>query len=291
VARSPAEEDAPPFIDFAYRLWQANTDLEEWHEDLRTLYVACTRPRDYLVLSAALPANYQASGPWMLTLAERFDLTSGLCRADDVLPEHRPAIRVHDVDRPPPAPERTVVKEPLPREDQPVPELPTIPLAGRSARCVSVEELEASLVGPRGHSAEPSEVQRLLERLAAPELRSSLAGAVWHRDVEYLLTLKENLPAVHGRIEVLWQDEDERWHLLFTSGEPISGAAQGEEWKRRQTSLVLAATAIHRQTGTWPRSVTLAFLHDGGTVTRAGGRLPHRSVLAEVERGLGKMAR
>src|SRR5439155_20455256 len=43
VARSPVDEEAPEFPDFSYRLWQAREAIEEWDEDLRTLYLARTR--------------------------------------------------------------------------------------------------------------------------------------------------------------------------------------------------------------------------------------------------------
>jgi hypothetical protein len=56
--------------------------MEEWHEDLRILYVACTRAQDYLVLSAALPEPFRPRSTWPLLLAERFDLCSGAFRAD-----------------------------------------------------------------------------------------------------------------------------------------------------------------------------------------------------------------
>ena len=59
------------------------TDLEEWQEDLRTLYVACTRAEDYLILSSSLPEAYQPAGPWMQTLADRFDLETGNCLATE----------------------------------------------------------------------------------------------------------------------------------------------------------------------------------------------------------------
>jgi superfamily I DNA/RNA helicase len=106
VARPPADEDEPPFADFGWGLWEARGDVEDWHEDLRTLYVACTRARDYLVLSAALPDGLPATNTWMLTLAERFDPATGHCLDSDVPPERRPLVRVHDRDRPPPAPPR-----------------------------------------------------------------------------------------------------------------------------------------------------------------------------------------
>jgi ATP-dependent helicase/nuclease subunit A len=86
VARPPADEEEPPFPDFGYRLWRANEELEQWREDLRTLYVACTRPQDYLVLSAALAEDHRPAGPWMLTLAERFGLDTGACLPPDIPP-------------------------------------------------------------------------------------------------------------------------------------------------------------------------------------------------------------
>src|SRR5437588_12880342 len=79
VARPPVEDGAPVFSQSAWKMWQGWSDLEEWQEDLRTLYVACTRARDYLILSAALPDGYQPAGPWMQTLARRFDLETGRC--------------------------------------------------------------------------------------------------------------------------------------------------------------------------------------------------------------------
>jgi ATP-dependent helicase/nuclease subunit A len=106
VARPPADEDPPPFPDFGLRLWQAAERIEEWHEDLRTLYVACTRTEDYLVLSAALPKPYRPTKGWMMTLADRFDLDTGACRAADCPSGRMPQVRVVDA---PAAPEQPAV--------------------------------------------------------------------------------------------------------------------------------------------------------------------------------------
>jgi ATP-dependent helicase/nuclease subunit A len=73
----PPEEDPPPFSALGWQMAHSRNEMEEWAEDLRTLYVACTRAEDYLILSAALPEEYEPSGPWMTALAERFDLRSG----------------------------------------------------------------------------------------------------------------------------------------------------------------------------------------------------------------------
>jgi ATP-dependent helicase/nuclease subunit A len=86
ITRPPAD-DPPPFPDYSQRLWNAVEDIEEWREDLRILYVACTRAEDYLVLSAALPANFSPTTSWMLALAERFDLKTGRCLVEKGLVE------------------------------------------------------------------------------------------------------------------------------------------------------------------------------------------------------------
>ncbi|MFO0842819.1 MAG: UvrD-helicase domain-containing protein [Gemmataceae bacterium] len=77
VARPPAEDDEPAFPEFGARLLRTLDAAEEWNEDLRTLYVACTRPREYLILSASLEEDYRPEGAWMQTLARRFDLMTG----------------------------------------------------------------------------------------------------------------------------------------------------------------------------------------------------------------------
>jgi ATP-dependent helicase/nuclease subunit A len=99
--KGPADE---PFLfpDFGWKLWETAEAVEEWREDLRTLYVASTRAQDYLVLSAALPDNYSPSSIWMLKLAERFDLHDGRCLEPTIPPEHRPPVRVTNRLAPPP---------------------------------------------------------------------------------------------------------------------------------------------------------------------------------------------
>jgi ATP-dependent helicase/nuclease subunit A len=99
VARPPVEEGEAEFTDFGWQLWKAQNDLEEWQEDLRTLYVACTRAEDYLILSSSLPDPYQPAGPWMQTLAERFDMETGRCLAADVKEGHRPLVQAYDRNR------------------------------------------------------------------------------------------------------------------------------------------------------------------------------------------------
>ncbi len=94
VVRPPMDEETPPFPDFGWKLRQTQAELEEWHEDLRIFYVACTRARDYLVLSAALTESFQPANAGMITLAERFDLPTGCCLADDIPESRRPQVYV-----------------------------------------------------------------------------------------------------------------------------------------------------------------------------------------------------
>jgi len=93
VPRPPAE-DPLPFPDFAWRLWEVAEDIEDAREELRTLYVACTRAQDYLVLSAAIAKPFQASSPWMLTLTERFDIATGACLDAEIPAAQAPRVRV-----------------------------------------------------------------------------------------------------------------------------------------------------------------------------------------------------
>jgi ATP-dependent helicase/nuclease subunit A len=105
VARPPADDDPPPFPDLGWRLWRAGETVEDYHEDLRALYVACTRAQDYLVLSAALERPFRPANAWMTTLARRFDLESGACLDAEVPREQRPQARVvTDVQALPPLP-------------------------------------------------------------------------------------------------------------------------------------------------------------------------------------------
>jgi ATP-dependent helicase/nuclease subunit A len=88
LARLPAdvlederESGNVPFSDFPDRLGRVADQLADREEDLRILYVACTRARDLLILSAGLaePPPAKAAGPWLAALGERFDLRTGEC--------------------------------------------------------------------------------------------------------------------------------------------------------------------------------------------------------------------
>ena len=104
------EEDDSPFADFGWRLGGIADTIADWEEDLRILYVACTRAEDLLILSAGLPeplptadssklpVPLKAPSMWMLALGERFHLRSGACIADDLVEGCWPEVRVRIVE-------------------------------------------------------------------------------------------------------------------------------------------------------------------------------------------------
>jgi hypothetical protein len=89
-------------------LGQAADRIDEWQDDLRIFYVACTRAKQLLILSA----GWQGAGPCepderggtrippshvnhlTATLAERFDLKSGRCLDPSVPPSVTASIQV-----------------------------------------------------------------------------------------------------------------------------------------------------------------------------------------------------
>lgn len=144
VVRPPSDEDPPPIPEFGWRLLGTIDEREEWQEDLRTLYVACTRPRDYLILSAALPADCIPAGPWMLTLAQQFDLHSGACLDPTIAAGRRPLVRViADSASLPPLP---AVPETAPAPVGAPPAVPPL-VARRGTHLVDIDDLESRLDG------------------------------------------------------------------------------------------------------------------------------------------------
>jgi len=92
VVRPPADDDPPPFAD-TQSLLRMREEIADWHEDLRTLYVACTRAMDYLVLSGSLDEPVRPANTAMRVLNERFDVSTGRIRAAH---DHPPLVKVTD---------------------------------------------------------------------------------------------------------------------------------------------------------------------------------------------------
>lgn len=78
-----------PFSEFPHDLGKTADEIDDWQEDLRTFYVACTRAEERLILSAGFGKELPESGPptdanhVVMLLAERFNLATGECLAND----------------------------------------------------------------------------------------------------------------------------------------------------------------------------------------------------------------
>src|SRR5262249_12894155 len=152
VVPPPADEATPPFPDYGWGLRKVREDIEDWHESLRTLYVACTRAQDYLILSAAVSPSFRPSSTWMLTLAERFDLDSRRCLLPGLPAGQSPAGRVTRELTEPGDASASGAADSLAPAEACVGCPAAMPLLRTSQRVFTVEELEASL---RPSFAEP----------------------------------------------------------------------------------------------------------------------------------------
>jgi ATP-dependent helicase/nuclease subunit A len=315
VARPPADEEPPPFSDFAARLWKAREAVEEWHEDLRTLYVACTRAQDYLVLSASLPDSFAPETAWMLALAERFDPRSGACLADDVPPAEVPQVRVTDgaeLMRAAPVKVRAAQPHSAGVELR-AGEAGVAPVAVRLSgkRLFTVAEVEGyrnrspkskrplrpEEVAPQFDTEDGSD-RRDWEAVGAPLVQDRRLKAELGRarsclyDVEFFLNvpagegLFSEAVAVCGRIDCLWEDAEGCRHVLMLSARSASKGRSS--WP---LGPVLAAVALQRQTGAWPASVTAYDPATGAVLRGDGAGLPHEEALAAVAAAVSGLRR
>lgn len=127
----------PPHLGLLiHRLDEAR---EEAAELARVLYVAVTRAKDHLILSAGLEHDARPRSPWMQLLARRFDLTTGLPALDPYLgtaggkaisPGEVPQVHVWHSEPSPPASGRKlrVDHSPLRRFRELIAETPPEPL-------------------------------------------------------------------------------------------------------------------------------------------------------------------
>jgi len=281
----PPEEDPPLFSDFPHRLGLAADTVADWREDLRILYVACTRAADLLVLSAGLreplpssagpgcPVPVKAANSWMLAVGERFQLASGECLDSTIPPGQRPRVDVRIVEP------DTVVAAPARRtEVRAVPEF----RAGKTApippspwpAVVSLDEVAGSeksrfrtllgrwdLKGALPACDDPATAD-MLHRFAASEWPARLATAEeLFRDMEFIGPWPGpdgvQGPAVRGTLDFLWKEAD-GWHML----------ALDDGDGRLPTALDLKARLVAEQFGEPPASVTTFDVRTGAICGR-----------------------
>jgi hypothetical protein len=294
----PPQEDPPLFTDFPHRLGLAAEAVADWREDLRVLYVACTRARDLLVLSAGLterfpdnaptnrPVPVKAPNSWMLALGERFHLGSGACLDESISADRRPAVKVRVLE-----PVVGLPKGLAPRDDGAAPDTGGWNIAPIHPKpwpaVVSVDELDCDGDPPpaagefrqalaRWDLATTPDGPDLLVRFAATEWPARLRAAnQLFRDLEYLspwpASPADDRPALRGTIDFMWKESD-GWHLLaLDAGEARQAAVRS-----------LEAWVITEQFGEPPLSVTTLDLPTGG-VTAID---PRAADPADVGRGL-----
>jgi ATP-dependent helicase/nuclease subunit A len=294
----PPQEDPPLFTDFAHRLGLAAEAVADWREDLRVLYVACTRARDLLVLSAGLterfpdntpadrPVPVKAPNSWMLALGERFHLGGGTCLDGSVPPDRRPAVHVRVVE-----PVAGLPKSLAPRDDRAAPDTGRWNIAPIRPRpwpaVVPVEELDRDGDQPPAATEFRHALRRwdLTTPPDGPELLTQFAATGWparlraaeqlFRDAGYLSPWPGpsagDRPALRGAIDFVWKESD-GWHSLTLD------AGEGRQPAVRS----LEAWVMAEQFGEPPRSVSALDLSTG-KVTAID---PRPADPADVGRGL-----
>lgn len=294
VARPPTEEDEPAFSEFGWRAWRAAESIDEWNEDLRTLYVACTRAEDYLVLSGSLPESFTPTNPWTLALAERFDLRTGRCFAAELAEERRPRVRVGPVAAPSEVVE--VSRRPTASRSEPLlgpscPQIVPVRLVGPRVLPVTVVEqflrrgvLTPFQLAPQFGAEDGSDRNEWPESVELPESFVLGSGTPIQRNVEFVLDwrelLGEDAPAIalSGSIDVCWENTEGVHAMLLHNGQQDSE----DPWCGRKPSLVLTALAIQQRTGKLPRRVGLLLTTTGKQTFLRGKPLSHRTTLEEM---------
>jgi ATP-dependent helicase/nuclease subunit A len=322
VARPPADEEPAPFADFAWRLWEARNELEDWQEDLRMLYVACTRARDYLVLSAALNESAAHANTWMQTLAERFEMQSGRCLAPEFPEPERPRVLVcheEDLPAPTPKPAPTAVWEELP-PPRAITELPPV----RRRGAIALSEIEEKRrrrdlpLYPPADGATGTDPPTLPERLLRAVLRrwnfaAETAEEILDEELQRLglgeaprvcadvAALLHRFAATDTCRELAAADcclRDVEYEVRLDGTDTVVRGVLDLAWRdaagawhllgiapagdESLVALTLAAAAFQRQAGAWPKTVRLWSARSGEVVQRVGSRLAHGRVLAEV---------
>jgi ATP-dependent helicase/nuclease subunit A len=145
LARRPAdvdETDEEYFSELPVQLGQIADQLADWQEELRVLYVACTRAEERLILSSSWKEAFDQQSPtsipkggsnhWTMTLAERFDLRTGQCN------EHSAGCHVEVIIDD----ESDINREPQARRDDSPIWLPRVPGSSSIPTAISLPALE-----------------------------------------------------------------------------------------------------------------------------------------------------
>jgi ATP-dependent helicase/nuclease subunit A len=319
IVRPPADDDPPLFSDLGWKFWRVGETLDDWHEDLRTLYVACTRAEDYLILSAALPEPMKPANTAITVLAGQFDIRTGNCLDAAIPTGERPqicvppsdgsaedtrlvpstvepavALTAADADAVAPIPVRrppgAVVRLAPPSKDQHQRD------DGRERvlRAVLADWDFRDHDGWQHHLADAlsavasvarssplaDELALGLRAFAESELRRRIAAAKEAwRDLEYLFRSSDDGVVLQGWIDLLWRDTAGQTHVL---GWDFARAAGRDPWRGRKNDLLVQAWAIKRQTDVWPHSIVLYSFARAADLTTTPGQRQARLALETI---------
>ncbi|VTS01622.1 UvrD-helicase domain-containing protein [Tuwongella immobilis] len=277
----PASDDPGRFPEVGWKIAERVETIAEWEESLRLMYVACTRARDLLILSAPVPHAfgqserdmppipvYQADGPWMMALAERFHLRTGHAFSTDRNPAPEISVIVSFV--PPEASPKSRRREAekaaveLPSEP-PLQEWPAVP------KFLSLQALE-HLTGDRtGSRAE--RFRRLEGGVIAWESPDGRATP-WERLADFADPESARRHALLRRMLPRWNPDDStsvsmtlaRFSRLFATGDE---ACLVGWFQHLMTSEAMTAWRNARDRG-WLREIQLRQVIAGETLTIAG---------------------
>jgi ATP-dependent helicase/nuclease subunit A len=268
VARPPDEAGDRLFSEFGKQLLDRLEGLLDWDEELRTLYVVCTRAADHLILSGAIkPEDLNQEqpitrSPWMDALSRRFHLRSGVCLDPAIAAEFNPEVRVLEqlplTDRPqrPESAGSGALPAFEPANLEPVAVAQPALVALSAVQQAIAAETDSEVIAWSEHyDAEDGQDLNDWEELILPgELREEIEAAseVRYR-FDFVLVFDAALPSVVGRIEALWTDRAGEQHLLLCAGADV------------RTTVAAAVEAVRRQLGEPPATVAVLA---GGGITR-----------------------
>lgn len=249
----PPDEDPPLFTDFPYRLGLTREAMAEWREDLRILYVACTRTKDLLILSAGLkdrlphgptdqPIAMKGANAWLLALGERFNIATGECLDSSIQSEKRPSVRVNVIGPLPSTQLRASKKAPEVFTEIEAKDISPIPSAPWP-EVIDVSELECNQCDEERIAPIRRAIAKWDLKSKAPESIAPFAQSEWparmsrasrlFRNLDYITVWpaleRDHRPMIRGTIDFLWQESD-GWHVLSSGASASDLQPHVEAW-------------------------------------------------------------
>ncbi len=218
--------EAPKARSLGWTVFEEREKAEDEAESIRLFYVAVTRARDYLILSAGVGPDVAPDAAALKLLSKRFDRRSGECLADLPSNWERPEVGV--ILDCPPSSCTSVQRKRRPDLDR-IAEIITSATPGRIQNPVSVVtpprsiDLEAS----RGLTGRSARLERLVRAILCGsdlrdfrDLERIAQKAARRQDPRTLTSLVTEAVARVGS----WMQDESRWRLLGPKGAEVERA-------------------------------------------------------------------